>query len=440
MRQLIRHAPSVRRGLAGLLTAVALAAVARPALACSCIRLTPLQAIEQTPVIFSGRVLDVQRGQPPSNPDNVTATIAVLDRWKGEAPDRATVYGFAAPSSCGYSRFPVGEVVTLLASPVEERGLWRAGFSTNACLMATFHADPTAMSGLLSEFRARRERAEAAVLASPGAPAPLLERARLLEHWKDSAAIEAYADLAARAPDLAAAHLGLTRVLLRARRVEEAKAAVTRAQALAPSDTEAIRLGVQVRLLAGDTAVLDTSRDFRGLAIPRLDRPGRDLRRWDLSGARVTILELDGADLRGTDLRGLSASTADLSDARLDGAKMAGVRLDGASLRRASLRGVVGPDASFAGADLTGASLDGASLPGADFRRAKLIGATFGGTRLVGADFSGADLDGADLSRADLRGAGFEGAYYGCRTRVPHGLTPQDLGMYFAEPSAPPCR
>lgn len=392
------------------------------------------------PVIFSGRVLDVQRGQPLSWPWNTTATIAVLDRWKGEVPDRATVYGNTESSSCGYDRFPAGEVVTLLAFPVEARSSSPAGFSTNGCVMAAFHADPAAMRRLLEEFRARRERVEAAVLASPGAPAPLLERARLLERWEDPAAIEAYADLAARAPDLAAASLGLTRVLLRARRFEEAKAAVTRAQALAPSDAEAIRLGVQARLLAGDTAVLDTLRDVRGLTIPVFDRSGRDLRRMDLSQARVGTLKLAGADVRGADLQGLRASTADLADARLDGAKMAGVRLGGASLPRASLRGVAGPDASFAGADLSGAALDGASLPGANFRRAKLIGATFNGARLIGADFTGADLDGADLSRADLRGASFEDAYYGCSTRFPRGLTPQGLGMYLAEPSAPPCR
>lgn len=137
--------------------------MARPALACSCGQITPVQAIGQAPAIFSGRVIDVQHGQPPTRSEDLTATVAVIDRWKGEVADRVTVYGSTESSSCGYSHFPVGETVTLLAYPMEPHGTWRTGLTTSTCTMGVFYQNRTAMPGLMDEFRAQRERAEAAI-------------------------------------------------------------------------------------------------------------------------------------------------------------------------------------------------------------------------------------------------------------------------------------
>lgn len=273
----------------------------------------------------------------------------------------------------------------------------------------------------------------------PDSTAALLARAAFLERWEDKDAVQAYANLAARAPDLLAAHLGMARTLFRARRIADTKEPLARAEALAPTDPETTRLNLQLRLYMGETAVLNSARDVRGLVIPRLDWPGRDLRNRSLAGAEIGHLVLAGSDLRGADLQGLSSSSASLGTVRLDGARVAGVRLPGATLIGASLRRVTGPDASFLHANLTGAALDGASLPGADLRGAKLINVSFGTERLVGANLVKSDLAGADLSRADIRGADFTGAFYDCRTRLPRGATPDGLGMVLGDPQAPPC-
>ena len=103
--------------------------------------------------------------------------------------------------------------------------------------------------------------------------------------------------------------------------------------------------------------------------------------------------------LSGVVLDGANLRRMDLSDARL---------VD-ASLVRAELSGCNIGDARFTGADLTGARLDGSNLEDADFSRAKLPGASLRGSNLehvslVDADLSSAVLDGSNLEEVDLRG------------------------------------
>lgn len=440
--------------LASLLVAAFLAVSAgRPALACSCSQVTPEDLVKRTPVVLSGRVVDAQRSRPPGiGYDLVTATVEVSERWKGEVPERVAVHGHGASSMCGWSHFPAGEPLTILARSQATSGDWPGGLWTDYCSMSAYYWQRAAVDGLLSRRRAERERLDAAVAASPGAPLPLLERARFFEEWQDLAAAEAYAEAARIAPGLAPAHLGHGRVLFSLRRFGEARSPLARAVDLAPSDAEAARLLGQARLHTGDLAVLDELRDFQGLEAKSLDLSGRDLRRADFSGARLEAARLDGADLRdgrfrrariggsmarsdlrGADLDGFSASGVDLAGARLDGARMAGAYFPGANLEGASLRGATGPDALFANAATAGATFRGASLPGASFWSGRLAGTDFADARLVGAKFDKADLSGADLSRADLRGATFEGARFDCRTRLPRGFVPDRLGMVPAE-------
>lgn len=423
-----------------LATAMAvLLAAAGQANACRCAQSTPRFLIGLMPVIVTGTVLDVRRTPINRGWDELAATIAVAERWKGSVADRITVYGHTATNVCGYSHFPVGQTITLFLSLSPATDSRPAGFSAGGCSAVGAVSLPAAWLKLLQDFREEQASVDAALRATPASPAALLARAAFLERWEDEVAAQAYAELAARTPDLLAAHLGLARTLFRKRRYADARVPLGRAEALAPTDPETIRLNLQLRLHMGETAALDSARNVRGLVIPHLDWSGRDLRNRSLAGADVGYLVLAGADLRGADLQGLSSSSAHLGTARLDGAQMAGVRLPGATLIGASLRRVAGPDASFLRADLTGAALDGASLPGANLRGAKLINVSFGTARLVGANLAKSDLAGADLSRADIRGADFAGAFYDCRTRLPRGVTPDGLGMVLGDPQAPPC-
>lgn len=145
-----------------------------------------------------------------------------------------------------------------------------------------------------------------------------------------------------------------------------------------------------------------------------------DLRRIDLSGAR-----LKNANFQSSKLEGISFTDAQLQGAFLDGAKLQGASLDraqlqgasllfagleGASLgdtelQGASLNGAQLQDASLYGAKLQGASLRIAQLQGASLDRAKLQGASLADAQLQGASLNMAELQGAFLNSADLRGA-----------------------------------
>ncbi|MBP0494217.1 pentapeptide repeat-containing protein [Pararoseomonas indoligenes] len=397
-------------------------------------------------------------------------------------PDVTLLYGHTTTSACGIP-LRVGQTMTFMANPIPAEGSNPAGFSTSACMMSGLSLGPaptwpagyaaqqeqaaqSASMGwrLLQTFRAERERLDALIAVSPGALEPVLERARLLETWRDTGALGAYAELASRAPDLLPAQLGLVRSLLREKRPDEAKGHLDRALALAPGDAGVRQTVAYARALAGDEAVLQEMRNFRGLDLRPvrrritlstrnlrgadfsdarfgfLDLSGADLRGVRFTGALVGLLRLSGADLRGADLAGLSVQELTLDKARLDGTNIVGIDLSRHDLREASLRGVIGPDARLGGARLSGADLSGASLPGANLSRALLVNARFENARLVGANLYRSDLSGADLSRADIRGAAFDEAFFDCRTRLPRGITPQSLGMFAADPSAPRCQ
>ena len=88
---------------------------------------------------------------------------------------------------------------------------------------------------------------------------------------------------------------------------------------------------------------------------------------------------------------------ANLVKANLGGAKLAGENLNGAKLRGATLTGADLGYANIRGADLRGADLGGAQLFGADLRGAILDRADLRGAKLQGASFVQAKLQGANL-------------------------------------------
>lgn len=172
-------------------------------------------------------------------------------------------------------------------------------------------------------------------------------------------------------------------------------------------------------------------------AAKRLDGDEAEtLRAWVVNakaaGESLAGCDLTGARLSKLDLRGVDLSRAFLENARLDGCDLTAANLEQAVLARADLTG-----AKLAGANLKRANLgkaelvatdfDGVDAQGAIFAEAHCITTRFHKTRLAKADFTGAklkavDFEGieaedtvfyeVDLTRLSLVGANLEGATF----------------------------
>ena len=153
-----------------------------------------------------------------------------------------------------------------------------------------------------------------------------------------------------------------------------------------------------------------TDAQLQGAFLDGAKLQGASLDRAQLQGASLLFAGLEGASLGDTELQGASLNGAQLQDASLYGAKLQGAslriaQLQGASLDRAKLQG-----ASLADAQLQGAFLDGAKLQGASLADAQLQGASLNMAELQGAFLNSADLRGASLNHAELQGASLRGA------------------------------
>jgi hypothetical protein len=119
------------------------------------------------------------------------------------------------------------------------------------------------------------------------------------------------------------------------------------------------------------------------------ERKSRNLRQLlDIMRAHHMWLRGDGgerADFRGRDMSGLKLSRLDLSLANLSGCDFSGADLSASKLQGADLS-----DARFANSNLSNADLTSADLSNTDLR---------------GANLTGACLDGTDIWRANLMGA-----------------------------------
>ncbi len=105
-------------------------------------------------------------------------------------------------------------------------------------------------------------------------------------------------------------------------------------------------------------------------------------------------LNLEGAVFLNADLR-----KVDLTEARLQGALLAGAHLQGAILDSAQLQG-----ATLHWAKLQGANLNSATLQGATLSTAELQGASLDSAELQGASLKGAELQGAEFQKSTLNG------------------------------------
>ena len=152
--------------------------------------------------------------------------------------------------------------------------------------------------------------------------------------------------------------------------------------------------------------------DARAAAIaklPKRDFTNIDLRRANLSGARI-----EGADLTLARMEG-----ADLSAVRMEGANLFGARMDGADLGAAWMEGAFLVLARMDEANLSGARMEGAKLWGA-----RMEGANLNWARMDEANLSGARMEGADLRFARMEHADLLEARYGSSTVVSFGNVP----------------
>ena len=104
------------------LALLALLVAPEPAHACSCVQVPPAQAMAEHDAVFEGRVLSVE---PASDPSQVmTATLEVVQHWKGVETEQVTVSTAAMESVCGVS-FEVGTSWLVYADV--ENGALRTG-------------------------------------------------------------------------------------------------------------------------------------------------------------------------------------------------------------------------------------------------------------------------------------------------------------------------
>jgi len=135
---------------------------------------------------------------------------------------------------------------------------------------------------------------------------------------------------------------------------------------------------------------------------PGCELAGADLRRRDLSDAKLSGANLTRAVLHRAKLRNADLSGAKLVEANLNAAELTLAKFAGADLSGAQLYAVRGSRPDFSRAELSGARLGELELRQANFAAARLVKVDLGGARLNDADFSGAVLTGSYFYRASL--------------------------------------
>lgn len=139
-----------------------------------------------------------------------------------------------------------------------------------------------------------------------------------------------------------------------------------------------------------------------------------NLKRAQFAEADLMWAELNGADLRDADLRAADLTEADLREANLNGAQLAWASFSRAKLRGLDLRetsftqpggGKFMNSADFSKADLRNADFSGGHLDHLKFNGADLREARFNDAWLYGVDFTRANLARARLVNATLVGA-----------------------------------
>ncbi|MBO3463028.1 pentapeptide repeat-containing protein [Aetokthonos hydrillicola Thurmond2011] len=166
-----------------------------------------------------------------------------------------------------------------------------------------------------------------------------------------------------------------------------------------------------------------------------------ELKKVNLTGAKLYNANFTGANLTGANLTGAKLDNANLDNANLDNANLSGAslsraNLSGASLSRANLSGANLSRANLSGANLSGANLDSASLSRANLSGANLDSANLDSASLSRANLSGANLDSANLQRTQYtdkstspKTCSYYTDHYPCPTTFPPNFDPKAHGM-----------
>jgi len=112
-----------------------------------------------------------------------------------------------------------------------------------------------------------------------------------------------------------------------------------------------------------------------------------------LRGANLTCARLEGAQLHGVDLTEMDLSSTTLSDAELGSATLVRATLKGSVLRGVKFNTANMNEANLTGADLTNVQFGDTDLRDANLRNAMLVNAYLGSANLEGADLFGATYE-----------------------------------------------
>ena len=137
-------------------TSLALAALASPALACSCARNPTAQGIvASNVVVFTGVV---EKSTTPAGRKMTVTTFKVTESFKGtQAGATMQVSHYSGPSATCGVEFAAGESYTLAAYATDKPDL----FSTNLCSTWMFLPHVGLSERLSKEMRALRDHADA---------------------------------------------------------------------------------------------------------------------------------------------------------------------------------------------------------------------------------------------------------------------------------------
>jgi len=148
--------------------------------------------------------------------------------------------------------------------------------------------------------------------------------------------------------------------------------------------------------------------DLKGLHLHGANLNGSFMLQADLSGAVLTLCEMEQVVLQGANLENADLSQSNLKFSSFSLARARNVNLSGANLQ---------------GVDFYRADLSQANFQSADLRHSKFIAMNAllrGEGSIRGADFSNARFEGADLYTVELRLArSLQGATYDDKTRLP---------------------
>ena len=118
-----------------------------PVYACSCFRSPPLESLEASTAVFSGRVIDIEGIPPPGpvyrrTPIPVQVTIQVSKVWKGPSDETLVIHTGLDGGLCGLGYFfMIGEEYLVYASAFEEGSELWAGYCSRTTHISNAEED-----------------------------------------------------------------------------------------------------------------------------------------------------------------------------------------------------------------------------------------------------------------------------------------------------------